>query len=150
MERSNKPNKSATSANEAVEKAYHEIIGQVKYLLESFPTEALRTYVERKGTNNDSHSFYSPLVYISVADHYGKRMISFAKNPKVKPHIGPYLDTVIPRFIYSMTEVSRTQHNIEDRLEEYAYHYSKYDDALRYAETHENYKKDIVHPKQEA
>ncbi|UEG52591.1 hypothetical protein LLH06_16675 [Mucilaginibacter daejeonensis] len=150
MNTSNKQDQSVKIANEAVEKAYHAVIKQVKDLLANFPTEPLRTYVERTGTNNNSHSFYSPLVYISVAEYYGKRMISFAKNPRVKPHIGPYLDSLIPRIIYKLTSVEVTKHSIEDRLEEYTYHYSKYDDALKHSETLDNYKKDTVHSNQAA
>ena len=90
------------------------------------------------------------MAYISVAENFGKRVISFAKNPKAKPHIGPVLDTVIPRIIYKLTAVELSKINIEDRLEEYTYQYSKFDDALKYAASLENYKKYIVHPMQEA
>ncbi len=145
-----KQDQSVKKANEAVEKAYHAIIKEVKQILAACPTEELRTYVERTGKTSDSHSFYSPLGYISMAEYYGKRMISFAKNFKVKPHIGNYLDTLITRSIYELTSVEATKVDIEDRIEEYTYHYSKYDDALKYTETLDNYKKDIVHPKQAA
>lgn len=150
METPNKQDQSIKNANEAVEKAYQAIIKEVKQVLSIFPTEELRTYVERKGTNNDSFSFYCPMAYISVAENFGKRTISFAKNFKAKPHIGPVLDSVIPRIIYKHTGVNATKINIEDRLEEYTYQYSKFDDALKYTATLENYKKHIVHSKQEA
>jgi hypothetical protein len=150
METTNKQDQGVKNANQAVEKAYQAIIKQVKQILADCPTEELRTYVERTGKTSESYSFYSPMVYISVGEYFGKRMISFAKNFKVKPHIGNYMDTLIVRSIYRLTSVDATKTNIEDRLEEYTYHYSKYDDALKYTETLENYKKDIVHPKQEA
>ncbi|WP_345954762.1 hypothetical protein [Mucilaginibacter sp. PAMB04168] len=150
METPSKQDQAIKTANEAVEKAYQAIIKQVKQILADCPTEELRTYVERTGKTNESHSFYSPMVYISVGEYFGKRMISYAKNFKVKPHIGNHLDTLIVRSIYRLTSVEATKTNIEDRLEEYTYHYSKYDDALKYTETLDNYKKDIVHPEQAA
>ena len=85
------------------------------------------------------------MVYISVADYFGKRMISFAKNFKVKPHIGNHLDTLITRCIYKHTSVEATKISVEDRLEEYTYHSSKFEDALRHSTTLENYKQDIIH-----
>ncbi|MGY3215300.1 hypothetical protein [Mucilaginibacter sp. HD30] len=150
METQNKQDQQIKNGNQAVEKAYQAIIKEVKTVLASFPTEELRTYVERKGTNNDSQSFYCPMAYISVAENFGKRVISFAKNAKAKPHIGPILDTVIPRIIYKQTAVESSKINIEDRVEEYTYQYSKFDDALKYAASLENYKKHTVHPMQEA
>ncbi len=150
METPNKQDQSIKNANQAVEKAYQAIIKEVKQALSHFPTEELRTYVERKGTNNDSQSFYCPMAYISVAENFGKRVISFAKNFRAKPHIGVQLDTVIPRIIYKHTNADATKINIEDRLEEYTYQYSKFEDALKHTTTLDNYKKDIVHPMQEA
>jgi hypothetical protein len=150
METPSKQDQSVKNANQAVVKAYQAIIKEVKQILAACPTEELRTYVERTGKTSESYSLYSPMVYISVAEYYGKAMISYAKNFKVKPHIGNHLDTLIVRSIYKLTSVEATKTNIEDRLEEYTYHYSKYDDALKYTETLDNYKKDIVHPKQAA
>ena len=150
MDTLTKQDQSIKNANQAVEKAYQSIIKEVKQALAVFPTEELRTYVERKGTNNDSQSFYCPMAYISVAENFGKRMISFAKNFRAKPHIGVTLDSIIPRIIYKHTGIDVTKINIEDRLEEYTYQYVKYDDALKHATTLENYKKGIVQPKQEA
>jgi hypothetical protein len=116
-----------------------------------YSTEQLRTYIEREGTNNDSHSFYSPMVYIGVAEYFGKRMISFAKNFKVKPHIGNALDTAIVRCIYKHTSVEVTKLNVEDRLEEYTYYSEKYEDATKHSATLDNYKLHIANPtKQEA
>lgn len=150
METPSKQDQSIKNANQAVEKAYQAIIKQVKQILADCPTEELRTYVERTGKTSESYSFYSPMVYISVGEYFGKRMISFAKNFKVKPHIGNYMDTLIVRSIYKLTSVEATKTNIEDRLEEYTYNGTKFQDALKYTETLENYKKDIIHPKQEA
>lgn len=150
METTSKQDQSVKNANQAVEKAYQAIIKEVKHALSLFPTEELRTYVEREGTNNDSRSFYCPMAYISVAEYFGKRIISFAKNFRVKPHIGVQLDTLIPRIIYKHTSVESTKTNIEDRLEEYGYQSSKYEDALKHSTTLDNYKKDIIHSKQEA
>lgn len=149
MSTQNKHDQSVSNANEAVEKAYHAIIKEVKQHLTLFPTEELRTFVERTGHLN-AYSFYSPMVYISVADYYGKRMISYAKNFKVKPHIGNHLDTLISRTIYKLTSAEITKTNIEDRLEEYTYHSSKFQDSLKYSETIDNYKRDIIHPANQA
>jgi len=133
-------------ANEAVSKAYHAIIKEVKKTLSQLPTDELRSYIEREGTNESSRSFYCPIVYISMAEYFGKTMIAFAKNFKAKPHIGVYMDTAIIRAIYKCTSVEVTKVNIEDRLEEYSYQPSKYEDAMRHSTTLENYKKGMVEP----
>jgi hypothetical protein len=151
MEPTNKQDQDVKNANTAVQKAYEAIIKEVKQMLVLFPTEELRTYVERVGTVNDSHSFYSPMIYIGVGEYFGKRMLSFAKNFKVKPHIGNTLDTAIVRCIYKHTGVSVSKINIEDRLEEYTYYGEKYKDAVTYSETIDNYKKETANPtRQEA
>jgi hypothetical protein len=148
METTNKTVKqdsqSAKSVNEAVEKAYLAIIRDIKQALALFPTEELRTYVERDSLTNDSHSFYCPMVYISVAEYFGKRLISYAKNMRVKPHIGNHLDTLLIRIIYKHTSLDATKVNIEDRLEEYGYNASKFEDSLKHSLTLDNYKKNIA------
>ena len=151
METIHKNDQDVKNANLAVEKAYEAIIKDVKQLLTVFPTEELRTYVEREGTDNTSRSFYSPMIYIGVGEYFGKHMLSFAKNFKVKPHIGITLDTAIIRCIYKHTSVAVTKINIEDRLEEYTYYEEKYRDALTHCGTLVNYKKETASPaKQEA
>lgn len=138
------------TANQAVEKAYQAIIKEVKQTLAKLPTEELRTFIERAGTNDSSRSFYCPLVYISVTEYFGKAIIAYAKNFKAKPHIGVHLDTIIIRSIYKITSVDVTKTFIEDRLEEYIYQPSKYEDAIRHSTTLTNYKKEIVAPVMES
>ena len=145
----NKQDKNIKETNEAVEKAYLTIIKEVKQALALFPTEELRTYVEREG-NGGSHSFYCHMIYISKAEYFGKHIIAFAKNFRVKPHIGAYMDTLIPRIIYKQTSVAITKTDIETRIEEYPYKFSKMEDALKFSGSLANYKKEIVSPLQEA
>jgi hypothetical protein len=134
------------TANEAVQKAYQALIKEVKKTLSKLPTEELRTFVERKGANNASLSFYSPLAYISVTENFGKAIIAYAKNFRAKPHIGYHFDTMIVRTIYKLTSAEVTKIFIEDRLEEYPYQSIKFEDALKHCGNLDNYKKDIVPP----
>ncbi|RVU01275.1 hypothetical protein EOD41_04725 [Mucilaginibacter limnophilus] len=148
MQTTDKHKPSIEDANLAVSSAYEVIIAEVKALLPQFPSEQLRTYVER--IDDSTSTFFSPMVLISVGNLIDERIISFAKNPEIKSYVGLYLDTAITRCIYKHTGIQATEINIEDRLEEYTYQYSKFEDALKHTTTLDNYKKDIVHPMQEA
>jgi hypothetical protein len=147
--KSNTQDQTIKAANEAVEKAFQAIIKEVKQTLAQLPTPQLRTYVERKGANDTSQSFYCPLAYVSVTEYFGKTIIAYAKNFKAKPHVGMHIDTMIVRAIYKLTSVEVTKTFIEDRVEEYVYQSIKFEDALKHAGTLENYKKDIVSPTME-
>lgn len=144
--KSNTQDQTIKTANQATEKAYHAIIKEVKKTLAQLPTEELRTVIEREGKTENSRSFYCPIVYISMAEYFGKTMIAFAKNFKAKPHIGVAMDTALIRIIYKHTSLEVAKVQIEDRLEEYTYQPVKYEDALKHSLTLDNYKRDIVAP----
>jgi len=129
--------------NEAVMAAYNAIIKEVKELIPQYPTEQLRTYVERT-VGGCTNVFLSPIVAISTDDLFGERVISFAKNFEIKSHVGFQLDTALIRCIYKHTNAHPNQINIEDRLEEYIYEWSVYEKSLNACKVNNEFKKTIL------
>ena len=143
------PNHSGEQIDEAVDNAFSAILKEVKSLLPQFPTEQLRTYVEKTVEGKVCY-FFSPFLIISVDDLLGPKMLSIAKNNDLKSVIGPHLDAAISQCIYQHTAGLVTEVCIEERLEKYSYSSKHYEDALLASKTNRAYKQTIVHPKQEA
>ena len=119
--------KDVKARQEAVQKAYWQIISETIELLKTLPTPQLRTHIEVP-EEGSVHNFISTCIRISLSDDL--ELISYAKHFECRDYIGFHAYSELSRIIYRNTMRENSSVFIEDCLEEFCYDYTDFEKAM--------------------
>src|SRR5687768_4883440 len=92
--------KHVKARQEAVQKAYNQIISETIELLKTLPTPQLRTHINLP-SENFAKKFISTCIEISVDKEF--QLISYAKHFECRDYIGFHAYSELSRIIYRNT-----------------------------------------------